>query len=173
MLAQLLNNLNNDETISSNHDEEENPHTELPKTEKVKGKFHNWYWCYKRHPSSDCISGSEEWTEESRDDASLPTGRGLSFLSAKVKLPTLHTYDGNSSPNQHIYYFHLQTNNMIDNDDVMARLFIDTLKWVAFDWFKSLSNGFINSWIDLKTRFLSWFYEDDTEVTMDKLLSMI
>jgi len=47
----------------------------------------------------------------------------------------------------------------------MARLFIGTLKGVAFDWFRSLSPGSINSWIDLETRFLSHFYEDDTEVT--------
>ena len=31
--------------------------------------------------------------------------------------------------------------------------------------------GSINSWIDLETRFLSRFYEDDIEITMGKLLS--
>ena len=55
----------------------------------------------------------------------------------------------------------------------MARLFIGILKGVAFDWFRSLPPGSINSWIDLETRFLSRFYEDDTEVTMDKLLSTV
>jgi len=55
----------------------------------------------------------------------------------------------------------------------MARLFISTLKGVVFDWFRSLPLGSINSWIDLETQFLSRFYEDDTEVTMDKLLSTI
>ena len=55
----------------------------------------------------------------------------------------------------------------------MARLFIGTLKGVAFDWFRSLPPGSINSWINLETRFLSRFYEDDTEVTMDKLLSIV
>ena len=55
----------------------------------------------------------------------------------------------------------------------MARLFIGTLKGVAFDWFRSLPPGSINSWIDLETRFLSRFYEDDPEVTMDKLLSTV
>ena len=62
---------------------------------------------------------------------------------------------------------------MIDNDTVMARIFIGTLKGVAFDWFRSLPNGSINSWVDLETQFLSRFYEDDIEVTMDKLLSMV
>ena len=55
----------------------------------------------------------------------------------------------------------------------MAKLFIDTLKGVAFDWFRSLPPSSINSWIDLETRFLSCFYEDDTKVTMDKLLSTV
>ena len=53
----------------------------------------------------------------------------------------------------------------------MVRFFIGTLKGLAFDWFRSLPPGTINSWIDLETWFLSRFYEDDTEVTMDKLLS--
>jgi len=55
----------------------------------------------------------------------------------------------------------------------MARLFIDTLKAVAFQKFRSLHGGSINSWVDLKTRFLSRFYKDDAEVTMDKLLSTV
>ena len=55
----------------------------------------------------------------------------------------------------------------------MAILFIDTLKGVAFDWFRSLPPRSTNSWIDLETRFLSHFYEADTEVNMDKLLSTV
>jgi len=57
---------------------------------------------------------------------------------------------------------------MIDNDVVMARLFIGTLKGVAFDWFKSLPNDSNNYWVDWFKSL--WFYEDDTKVTMDKLL---
>ena len=52
----------------------------------------------------------------------------------------------------------------------MARLFIGSLKGIAFDWFRSLPANSINSWLDLETRFLSRFYEDDTEVTVDTLL---
>jgi len=83
----------------------------------------------------------------------------------------LHTYDDKSSPNQHIYYFRSQTGNVINIDAIMARVFIGTLKEVAFDWFRSLPSGSINSLIDLETQLLSRFYEDDTEVFMDKLLS--
>ena len=46
--------------------------------------------------------------------------------SPKFKPPMLHTYDGKSSPNQHIYYFRSQTGNVINNDAIMARLFIGT-----------------------------------------------
>ena len=49
----------------------------------------------------------------------------------------------------------------------MVRLFIGILKGVAFDWFRSLPANAINCWFDLKTRFLSRFYENDTEVIMD------
>jgi len=72
-----------------------------------------------------------------------------------------------------MYYFRSQTGNIIDNNAIKARLFIGTLKGVAFDWFKSLPSGSINSWVDLETRFLSRLYEDDTEVTMDKFLSTV
>ena len=41
------------------------------------------------------------------------------------------------------------------------------------NWFRSLPPGSINSWVNLETRFLSRFYEDDTEITMDKLLSTV
>jgi len=39
MLAQFLNNRNNDNTISSNHDEEKNLNNEPPITKKSKGSF--------------------------------------------------------------------------------------------------------------------------------------
>jgi len=71
----------------------------------------------------------------------------------KFKPPKLRTYDGKSSPNQYIYYFWSQTDNIIDNDAIMARVFIGTLKGVAFDWFRSLPNGSINSWVDFESSF--------------------
>ena len=82
----------------------------------------------------------------------------------------LHSYDGKSSPNQHVYYLRSQTGNVIGNDDIMTWMFIGTLKGTAFDWFRSLSADFVNSWVDLETLFLYRFFEDDTEVTMNKLL---
>ena len=46
----------------------------------------------------------------------------------KFNPPTLHSYDGKSSPTQHIYYFQSQTGNVVGNDAIMPRLFIGTLK---------------------------------------------
>ena len=51
----------------------------------------------------------------------------------RFKAPTLHTFDGKGSPNQHIYYFKSQTQNVVSNDAIMGRLFIGTLKGIAFE----------------------------------------
>ena len=58
---------------------------------------------------------------------------GLSPISSKVQATNAALIDGKSSPNQHIYYFWSQTGNVVGNDAIMARLFIVTLKGVAFD----------------------------------------
>ena len=60
---------------------------------------------------------------------------GCCSLSPKFKAPTLHTFNGKRSPNQHIYYFKFQTGNVVSNNAIMTRLFIGTFKEVAFEWF--------------------------------------
>ena len=49
--------------------------------------------------------------------------------------------------------FGLKPVMFIDNDAIMARLFIGTLKGVAFDLFRSLPPGSVISWIDLEPDF--------------------
>jgi hypothetical protein len=88
----------------------------------------------------------------------------------KFKPPTLQSYNGKGSPTQHIYYFQSQVGNVIDNNAIVTRLFIGTLKGIAFDWFRTLPAGSINSWTDIENKFLSRFYEDDVEITMGTLL---
>ena len=51
----------------------------------------------------------------------------------KFKAPTLQTFDDKGSLNQHIYYFKSQTENVVSNDAILARLFIGTLKGVALN----------------------------------------
>ena len=89
----------------------------------------------------------------------------------KFKAPTLHTFDGKGSPKQHIYYFKSQTGNVVFNDTIMTRLFIGTLKGVAFEWFMKLSLGSIKTWANLKKLFLARLFEDDTEITVSTLLA--
>jgi len=172
MLAQLLADRNTNDT-GSNHNDEEHNDDERPKTEKSKESF---------SINVEVIKGilAQIASLTHRDElkkVEMTRSYLLEWDSVpyppKFKPPTLHTYDGKSSRNQHIYYFRSQTGNVIDNDAIMVRLFIGTLKEVAFDWFKSRPSGSINSWTDLETRFIFWFYKDDTEVTMDKLLSTV
>jgi len=53
----------------------------------------------------------------------------------------------------------------------MARLFIDTLKGVASEWFMKLPAGSIKAWADLEKLFLACFFEDDTEISVPTLLA--
>jgi len=93
-----LNNRNNDETTGSNHGEEENPDTKPPKIEKSKGSS---------AIDADVIKGIQDQI------ASLPQTDKLKKVGMtrpyplewdsvpyppKFKPPTLHTYDGKSSP---------------------------------------------------------------------------
>ena len=90
----------------------------------------------------------------------------------KFKAPTLQAFDGKGSPNQHIYYFKSQTKNGIDNDAILAHLFIDTLKGLAFEWFMKLPEGSIKNWGDLKKFFLTRFFEDNSKITVPTLLAI-
>ena len=53
----------------------------------------------------------------------------------------------------------------------MTRLFIDTLKGVAFEWFMKLPAGFIKKWADLEKLFLARFFENDIEVFVPTVLA--
>src|SRR5436190_10390044 len=56
------------------------------------------------------------------------------------------------------------------NDPVRTRLFISTLKGVAFEWFHKLPKGSITSWDDLEALFLSRFFEEEADINMHTLL---
>jgi len=70
----------------------------------------------------------------------------------------------------HIYYLKFQYKNVASNDIIMARLFISTLKEVAFEWFMKLPVGSIKKW-DLEKLFLAHFFEDGTEISVSTLLA--
>ena len=127
MLAQLLTNRNKNDS-GSNHNEEEYNDDEQPNTEKSK-----------ENSSVDAevlrgiqaqIASLTQRDELKKIEAVRPYPLEWNSVSypPKFKPPTLHSYDDKSSPNQHIYYFRSQTNNVVCNDDIMARLFTGTLK---------------------------------------------
>ena len=89
----------------------------------------------------------------------------------RFKALTLHTFDGKGSPNQHIYYFKSQTGNVVSNDAILGRLFIDILKGVDFEWFMKFFVGSIKKWADLEKLFFARFFEDDTKVSMPTLFA--
>jgi len=127
MLAQLLTNQNTNDT-GNNHNNEEHNDDERPKTEKLK----------------ECSSIDVEVSKGiqaqiasfTQRDKLKKVGTTRPYLlewdsvpyPPKFKPPMLHTYNDKNSPNQHIYYFRSQTGNVIDNDAIMVRLFISTLK---------------------------------------------
>ena len=131
MLAQLLTNRNNNDT-GSNYNEEEHNDDEQPKTEKSKESS---------SIDAEVLKGIQAQIASlaQRDELNkagmtpYPLKWDSMPYSPKYKPPTLHTYNGKSSQNQHIYYFRSQTGNVIDNDAIMARLFVGTLKGVDFD----------------------------------------
>ena len=89
----------------------------------------------------------------------------------RFKPMSLASFDGKGSPTQHIYYFLSQTGLITGNDPIMTRLFIGTLKGVAFEWFRRLEPGSIKTWADMEKLFLARFFDDDTEVSMSTLLA--
>src|SRR4051812_1992464 len=56
------------------------------------------------------------------------------------------------------------------NNPVRTRLFISTLKGVAFEWFRKLPKGSITCWDDLEALFLSRFFEEEADINMHTLL---
>ena len=89
----------------------------------------------------------------------------------KFKAPTVQAFDSNGSPNQHIYFFKSQSRNVVSNDVILAYLFTNTLKGLAFEWFMKLPNDSIKNWDDLEKFFLTRFFKDDSKVTIPTLLA--
>jgi len=132
MLVQLFSN-RNDNDARSNHDEEEHFSNEQPKAKKSKEGSSLDAEVLKGLQAQ--IASLSQRNELKKVGAVRPYPLEWDSVPypQKFKPPMLHTYDGKSSPNQHIYYFRSQTGNVIGNDAIMARLFISTLKGVAFD----------------------------------------
>jgi len=124
-------------TLAANHNNEEHNDDEHPKTEKSKESSSIDVEVIKDIQAQ--IASLAQRNELKKVGMTRPYLLEWDSVPypPKFKPPMLHTYNGKGSPNQHIYYFRSQIGNVIDNDAIMARLFIGTLKRVAFDWFRS------------------------------------
>ena len=99
MLAQLLTNRNNNDA-RSNHNEEKHNDDEQPKTEKSKESS-----SIDAEVLKDIQAQIASLTQRDEMTRPYPLEWDSVPYPLKFKPPTLHTYDGKSSPNQHIYYF--------------------------------------------------------------------
>ena len=131
MLAHLLTNRNND--TSSNPDEEGNLNNEHFKTEKSKESSSIDANVIKSIQAQIASLAQRDELKKVGMTHPYPLEWDSVACPPKFKPFMLHMYNGKSSPNQHIYYFRSLTGNMINNNAIMARLFIGTLKGVAFN----------------------------------------
>jgi len=104
MLAQLLTNRNNNDT-GSNHNEEEHNDDEQPKTEKSKESSSIDAEVFKGIQAQIASLTQRDELKKVRAVCPYPLEWDSVPYPLRFKPPTLHTYDGKSSPNQHIYYF--------------------------------------------------------------------
>ncbi|KAJ8624406.1 hypothetical protein MRB53_032936 [Persea americana] len=97
---------------------------------------------------------------------------GLGSVSLKFKQPLLQTYTRKGSARQHVIRFKILTGTIADQDAPKIRLFVSTLKGMAFDWYSTLLEDSIQNWTILETRFLTHFKGKDHPVTMAQLCSL-
>ena len=60
----------------------------------------------------------------------------------------------------------IQNGNIVSNDAILARLFIGTLKGVAFEWLMKFPVSSIKTWADLEKLFLARSFEDDSDISV-------
>jgi len=104
MLAQLLINRNNNDN-ESNHNEEEHHSNEQSKTEKSKESSSMDAEVLKGIQAQIASLAQRDELKKVGAVRPYPLEWDSVPYPPKFKPPTLHTYNGKSSPNQHIYYF--------------------------------------------------------------------
>jgi len=82
--------------------------------------------------------------KEGGDVSSLPAGVGFDPIPTKVQATDVVLVQWQELIEPAHLFFRIQIGDVIDNDAIMASLFIGTLKVVAFDWFRSFPNDSIN-----------------------------
>ena len=114
ILAQLLTNRNTNNT-SSTHNENKHNDNERPKAEKSKESSSIDAEVIKGIQAQIASLAQRNELKKVGMTRSYPLEWDSIPYPSKFKPPTLHTYDGKGSCNQHIYYFRSQIGNVIDN----------------------------------------------------------
>ena len=148
--AQFLNDWNNDNTTASNRDEDDNLNNKHPKIEKSKGSS---------SIDVDIIKVIQaQIASLTQRDELKKVGRTRPYPLNGTQFPLHQSLS-------HLRRTHMmaracQINTSITSDHKSIAWYIMMLSWldysstplrVAFDWLRSLPNGSINSWVDLKT----------------------
>ena len=63
-----------------------------------------------------------------------------------INPPKFNQFDGKGNPKQYILYFIKTCSNAGIEGDRLVKLFIQSLKGIAFDWYIDLEPKSINSW---------------------------
>ncbi|PWA71531.1 reverse transcriptase domain-containing protein [Artemisia annua] len=83
-------------------------------------------------------------------DYQLPVG-------LKLMLADLHTYDGVTDPDSHIWQFECAAKTNARNSPKACHIFQHTLTGRTVFWFKGLEEGNIKGWEDLRKKFIKNF----------------
>lgn len=72
-----------------------------------------------------------------------------------------------------MYYFLSQTAHLIGNGPVMMKIFMSTLRGLAYTWFIQLPPGTIKAWFDVERELLDRFFEYNTDYDLYRTLQSV
>ncbi|GKD90117.1 reverse transcriptase domain-containing protein [Tanacetum coccineum] len=103
--------------------------------------------------------GDEDLNKRYKEVLKSPfTRRIIEFPALSHRMPTnLKIHDGSTDPNDHITRFMGAANQGEWEMPVWCRMFHQTLDGSAQGWFDRMPNGCLDSWVDLRERFLKRF----------------
>lgn len=77
----------------------------------------------------------------------------VKYLKGHVVL-SFKLFDREGNPQQHISSFRASYNNVRNNNTLLYRLFITSLKGMKFNWYAKISNGSIKTFVYLDHLFI-------------------
>ena len=68
------------------------------------------------------------------------------------------SFDGKGNLKQHVVHFVETRNNIGTRDDLLVKQLVHFLRKNAFDWYIDLAPECIDSWDQMESEFLNYFY---------------